>query len=152
MTIIDSGVDYFHINRQAPWLPQQKLVAGTKFDVGGASNPFFGFFETQRKVFPFKQADGKDVTIPAISGLKALASGQLQCPNPAALGLDVAEHFVKYVRELILEDVRKREFPHLPSRQRCIWLIPTLDGVRYWINRLGITGNYQVLRIRGFTR
>lgn len=149
MTINDPNRDYFHINRPAPWAPQQHLTAGLKFDVGGSSNPYFGFFETQQKQFLFKQADGKDVVVPAIRGLRALASGQSSVPNPAEAGREIAEHFVSYVRELIWEDVRKREFPHLPSRQRCIWLVPTIEGARYWIRRTGIAGNFQVLRVRG---
>jgi hypothetical protein len=108
MTTIDPTLDYFHIQRSVPWGPQQQPTAGSKFDVGGSSNPFFGFFETRHLVLQARQADGSQITVPAMYALKAAASNQLSVANVAAVGRDVASHFIKYVRELIWEDVRRR--------------------------------------------
>ncbi|MEO9484388.1 MAG: DUF2441 domain-containing protein [Ekhidna sp.] len=40
-------------------------------------------------------------------------------------------------RELIFESVRKDIYPHLPSRQKCIWLIPEVqESLRFWMSVL----------------
>ncbi len=86
-----------------------------------------------------------------VSGVRfvgAVAKGEVNSPNIAGIAYDLAKHLVAYVRELVWKDLRKKEFPHLPSRQRCIWLIPTLAGVKYWIKRMELSGEYQVLRVR----
>lgn len=58
------------------------------------------------------------------------------------------------IRELIFEEVRNAMFPQLPSRQRCIWLIPDNPAaVKYWwstmagpkkIFQLSVSGKYHV--------
>ena len=53
-----------------------------------------------------------------------------------------------YARELIWGDVRRSEFSHPPSRQRCVWLIPNQNGVKFWLQRMGVGGRFQVLRVR----
>ena len=47
-------------------------------------------------------------------------------------------HYLKLVREFVFEEVRTNSFPTLPSRYRCIWLIPKkIESVKYWWERLG---------------
>lgn len=146
--INESGSDksYYHINRITPWMNRQLFSVGDVIDIGGESNPYFRFFEEQKKTYTVTNtADGTQIDIPGVKYLNAVKSGQINPNNLAAIAHDVACHFVAYVRELIWEDVRRREFPHLPSRQRCIWLIQDLAGVQYWQNRLGPGG--QVVRV-----
>ena len=141
--------DYYHINRVVPWSPHGPLSVGDEVDVGGVSNPFFRFFETQRRTVPVTQQHDRSVQqVPGIEFLSSVRRGATTTQDLPTIAENVAGHFMRYVRELIWEDVRRREFPRLPSRQRCVWLIPTQEGVRYWLQNLDVTPGFQVLRVR----
>lgn len=148
MSIADPATDYYHINRRVPWSPYITLNPGDVFDVGGSSNPYFNFFEKQKKAYLVTQGDGSKEVLGGARFINAVAMGEVNSPNVAQIADELVRHLVAYIRELIWENVRMKEFPHLPSRQRCIWLIPNIAGVNYWINRMGITGEYQILRVK----
>ncbi|WP_337487858.1 DUF2441 domain-containing protein [Phascolarctobacterium faecium] len=56
---------------------------------------------------------------------------QYQDPLP-----NVLSDYIQYAREMIFEEIRQKHFPHLPSRQRCLWLIPikndNTQALDYW--------------------
>jgi hypothetical protein len=151
MSTADTERDYYHINRAVSWSPYSLLSDGDEVDVGGSSNPFFRLFETARVEYDVNVGDGSAAQVPGIRFLQLARAGEitgLTMQGLAAIADEVSRHFVRYVRELIWEDVRRREFPHLPSRQRCVWLIQNQDGVRYWLGRMNAGGAFQVLRVR----
>ena len=149
MTQANEEKHYFHINRLLPYSPHQLLKEGDVADVGGESNPFFRFYETCKRTYPVTVEGGEIVQVPGVKFLGAVKRGEVNCHNLANVAAELSTHFAGLVGELIWEDVRKREFPHLPSRQRCVWLIPDLAGVKYWVARLGAaSGTFQVLRVR----
>jgi len=49
------------------------------------------------------------------------------------IAYQTANHFLMLARELFWENIRLAEFPDAPSRQKCIWLIESLDDVNRWI-------------------
>ncbi len=55
--------------------------------------------------------------------------------------LEIASGFLKNFelskRELVLEEYRKKYYPNLPSRKKCIWLCETKQ-LLYWKNKLDI--------------
>jgi len=54
---------------------------------------------------------------------------------------DALTHCLRLIRELVFEEVRIASFPELPSRHRCIWLIPEdMEAVQYWWHTLGKKG------------
>ncbi|QWL80823.1 DUF2441 domain-containing protein [Aeromonas hydrophila] len=148
MTIADATKDYFHINRMVHWSPFKKWEVGEEIDIGGESNPYFSFFESQQKTYPVNTDSGV-VNVPGVHFIGEIARGAIQSSDAAKISNELVTHFVAYVRELIWEDIRKTEFPHLPSRQRCIWLIPSREGVAFWLNALGVKGqDYQIARVQ----
>ncbi len=146
MAVADTTRDFYFINRNVHWSPYTQMTGGHEFDIGGKSNPFFRFYESENITYPVAQNDGTEIAVGGVRFSDAVAKDEVRSPAAARIAHDVAKHLVNYIRELVWEDIRKKEFPHLPSRQRCIWLIPTLEGVKYWINRMGISDEYQVLR------
>lgn len=41
------------------------------------------------------------------------------------------------------------EFPHLPSRQRCIWLAADEEGVKFWLQNLGLDNQeFQIAKVQ----
>ncbi|TAJ08484.1 MAG: DUF2441 domain-containing protein [Nitrospirae bacterium] len=147
VTQADTTVDYYHINRRAAWAPYQFLQAGSILDVGGTTNPYFAFFENHKKTYPVTQRDGSTINVSGVRFLGAVANDEVNSTALPGIAHDLAKHLVAFLRELIWEDVRRKEFPHLPSRQRCIWLIPSLAGVRYWLKRMEVAADFQVLRL-----
>ena len=136
---------YYHINRVVAWSSFPKISVGSVIDVGGVSNPYFAFFENYKKAYPVNQPDGTVIEVPGAHFLRAANTGEINSPELPKIATDFAQHTVTFLRELIWEDVRRREFPHLPSRQRCIWLISTIEGVRYWLGRMGNPEDFQVI-------
>lgn len=141
--------DYFHINRALPYSRHALLRAGDTIELGHESNPYFRVYETSRKAYSLPGADGQAVQVPGVNFLGAVRRGEINCPTLPVIAHEVATHLAGLVGELVWEDVRQREFPALPSRQRCVWLAPDLAAVRYWLARLGPGATaVQVLRVR----
>jgi hypothetical protein len=148
MNISGEEAIYYHINRVAQWSPFPKWKEGDVIDIGGESNPYFRFFEEQKKTYSVTTQD-QTHHIPGKHFLNLVKSGDVNCPDVAGVAADLIQHFVSYVRELIWEDVRKSEFPHVPSRQRCIWLAADDEGVRYWLQNLGLEGQeFQIAKVQ----
>jgi hypothetical protein len=148
MSVADPNRDYYHINRLVPWSRYGLLSVSDEIYIGGESNPYFRFFETQRKAYPVTLDSGEVIQVPGVKFIASVSRGEINPEDLAGTALDLTKHLVAYLRELIWEDVRKREFSHLPSRQRCIWLILNQAGVRYWLRRMDVGDNFQVLRIQ----
>lgn len=148
MSLANPTVDYYHVNRRVAWSAYTLLKEGDVLDIGGKSNPYFAYFETHRYAVPVTLPDGEKISSPAIRFLGAVERGEAQHPQLPRIANEIARHFVTYVRELIWEDVRRREFPHLPSRQRCFWLIPTIEGAKYWVARLECKADCQILKVQ----
>lgn len=143
--------DYYHINRNVAWSPYGPLNVGDEIDFGDSSNPFFRYFETQQRTQNVN-INGNPVRVPDIQFLRMLSDGNMTTTmtvrDLASFARDLANHFMMYARELLFEDVRRSEFTHLPSRQRCGWLIPEWDGVKFWLGRMNVGGQFQVVRVR----
>ncbi len=66
--------------------------------------------------------------------------------NTLKESLDCLRNTILINRELIFESVRNEFFPNLPSRQKCIWLIPNNDdSLDFWINILKSKGSHHKL-------
>jgi hypothetical protein len=149
MNISGDDAIYYHINRTTHWSPFPKWNVGDVIDIGGVSNPYFQFFEEQKKTYTITTPDHVTHNIPGKHFLNLVQKGEVNCPDIAGIAADLTQHFVSYVRELIWEDVRKSEFPHLPSRQRCIWLAADHQGVKYWLQNLGLDGQeFQIAKVK----
>jgi hypothetical protein len=144
--------DYYHINRLVDWSPHRNpLSVGEAIDVGGSSNPYFRLFETVGATYPLVQGGQVTQRIPGVRFLELVRDGVINPSNLARDAFDLASYLARHIGEFVFEDVRRREFPHLPSRQRCVWLIPNQDGARYWVRRLGMVEegvDFQVVRVR----
>ncbi|MFG0772892.1 DUF2441 domain-containing protein [Vibrio plantisponsor] len=140
---------FFHINRTVPWYEMNKWNIGDVIETSDNHNPFFRFFKTHSKTYALTTPDNTVVQIPGKQFLVDVRDGKINCPNVAQVAVDLTAHFVNYVRELIWEDIRKNEFPHLPSRQRCLWLINDKQGVKYWLDRFGLDINdFQITKVK----
>lgn len=62
---------------------------------------------------------------------------------------NILNEYVIFARETLFEEVRQNYFPELPSRQKCIWLIPpNNEQITFWLNALKCPdGKYQILKL-----
>lgn len=40
---------------------------------------------------------------------------------------DSFKQYLKWIQEQVFEDIRRKTFPHLPSRQKCLWICSMVD-------------------------
>ncbi len=58
-------------------------------------------------------------------------------PNSTTNEKQVLQEFSTYVRERIFEDIRLEKFPDLPSRMKCLWLMPdSNESLSFWLRRI----------------
>lgn len=139
---------FYHINQKAKWSVFNLLNIGDEIFIGNESNPFFKYFEEHQLTIPVTLESGKVIESPGIRFLRGVRDKEVNCIELPQIAYDISVHFVKYVRELLWEDIRKAEFQNLPSRQRCIWLISSEDGIKYWQNRLKCLNDFQVVKVK----
>lgn len=64
----------------------------------------------------------------------------------------VLSDYVLFARETIFEEIREKHFPHMPSRQRCVWLIPDSENLdkrlKFWLKeKKAFPNNCQILKL-----
>jgi hypothetical protein len=63
---------------------------------------------------------------------------------------DTLNEYLILIREWIFEEVRKEFFPSLPSRHKCLWVIPyNKEALKYWLDVLGKEGKILKLELTG---
>ncbi len=115
---------FYHFQKEHDGVSARFEVGG-KYIVGRTYNPFFDYFNYFEA--PLSELSKDSAT--------------------SSLFLT----YERYVNELIFEDVRKEFFPELPSRQKCLWLIPNMvdinQSMQYWQDHLPKDKNLQLLKL-----
>ncbi|OEF98272.1 DUF2441 domain-containing protein [Desulfuribacillus alkaliarsenatis] len=152
---------YYHIQNSNSFNSLTNWSIGQTYFVGKNRNPFFGFFDSY----------GKGITDPNTSQIFSINYAASAMENYINTGkkdpafanfyhfdsnravselADTLNHYIRYVREILFEEVRKDFFPGYPSRQRGIWVIPNdcdiTQAVNYWWSQLG-AGNKKVFKV-----
>src|SRR5688572_23723200 len=117
---MNEAKECFHVNSPCHWAKFPKMVAGEKLQIGGDINPFFKHFETPAQI---RKKVGVDDFIPMMEVAVQLSKNPKVHAQPLALTFETLMHVGKLYREILLEMVRAAQFPELPSRQKCIWLV-----------------------------
>jgi len=148
--------EYFHIQRTnmpSPWQPGQTLV------VGEMVNPFMGHYDDH--FTDIRSPTGHSFRIKWLVDhvLNVLDGRENKRPDLVAFysydpketlrrASEALKEYLMLVRELVFEDVRREHFPQLPSRQKCIWVIPPEEkSVKFWYTQL--SGRLLRLRLTG---
>jgi hypothetical protein len=123
--------EFFHVARATSHPP---LVHGQALTIGDVYNPFFDRFN-QRLDVPLIE-NGQHFQIPPGQWLKTAFEGRFDpAPLPHAIaevGFRATRHYAMLCRELVMEDVRARDFSDAPSRQRCLYLCDTPEEAAVW--------------------
>lgn len=111
------------------------MARGDTFTIGQKNNPFYDFYERPRQ-YTVQSPDGP-VHLPAITFLREINRGKVDCPDLPRQALAIANHYNILAREIIMDDVRQRIAPGTPSRKRCLWVVDDLGLAEYWQKKLG---------------
>jgi hypothetical protein len=144
--ITDKTLYHFTANKQY----KRALTAGQKVIAGVDYNPFFAFYEGAR-LYPVTLEDKSIVQVRAIKFLTKVKEGVINCPRLPVIAHEVAQHYIMLARELIMEEIRIRDFSEAPSRQRCLYLADSLEEARTWQKRIGDGGEICSLTCNGVT-
>jgi hypothetical protein len=145
---IENG-KFFHIHKHN----SPKWFEGARNTFGNEPNNAWRAFELARRVITDPKTN-EMYTVDLVA-LKALNFYRKQSQKESRLKfyhhdpvLTLAETLdslflaTSMVRELIYEDVRRLDYPMLPSRTSCIWLIPEdAKSVRFWLDSM--RGDYK---------
>lgn len=140
----------YHVTNTAPY--KTALTKGQVLHVGQAHNPFFGFYETAIEYPITDHVTGGIVQVKAVEWLKRVKAGTIA---PASIQMlahiaqDVTMHYVILSRELIMEEIRSKEFADEPSRQTCLYTAETLTEAKKWNATLGGVGTVCELTCTG---
>lgn len=148
---------YLHIHRGK----RSNWIVGNEFFFGGYVNGFMQEFDTTENKLTDAESGNEYYWNDVARHFSGVLRGQVEKdPIIARLTdydtlkiLDGANSALKESlmlnREIIFEEVRASSFPDLPSRQRCIWLIPdSPDAVTYWWRAIG-NPDAKIFRVEG---
>lgn len=100
------------------------------------------FYHIQRKVF-YNNAPFWDKGQTIIAGKDKNPYTQVLEKYEANSGKEkesmagAIRYYQNIIREMVFEEVRKEHFPTLPSRKKCLWVIPNeIKRINYWWDRL----------------
>ncbi len=144
---------YFHVNKRPNILPPESpdfelMKQGQQIKVGDEVNPFFRRWKNE---IPFKVYGSETFpnTLPFNEFLENLVKGEYNehAEFPGFLWNPLMV-YLGCLSELVLESIRIKEFKALPSRQRCLWLIKTLDEAVEWASDTSSGNKHQIVRVR----
>jgi len=140
--IINNKV-YYHVNKLLDW------KEGEEFFVGEENTPQYMGLMSREALYQF--GSGQQDVVPTSGALYAYEqytqSGSMPdfLPPNANLNPDTLfksaskglNDYLMFTRELIYEEVRRDNFPHLPSRSKSFHLIPDNKGaMQFWLPKL----------------
>lgn len=154
MNIVENK-KFYHIQTIDEW-----NIGETHF-IGKEKNPFNGYFDKNgHNYFDKKSGQFFNTSIIADHMVHYINTSEKDPSLEPYFQYDKDEtinhlrntlgHYLRFSRESIFEEVRANFFPNMPSRLRCLWVIPDdKDAVKYWWNTLGKQGRILELSISG---
>ncbi len=132
---------YFHVSRGGSW------ESGREYFIGEEENHFIRNHMNREFVIKAAGANGLPLNIAASAMLYHLKTGEkppeleriyhFEADKTIHEALAMSQHYLTLIREMILEDVRKEYFPEMPSRKKCMWVIPDKkESLAFWLPRL----------------
>lgn len=137
---------YYHIQNE-PWKCENLQIGQTIF-AGRKKNPFVEYYDSKNFIIQDPQTkQSYCYNQIAESMVKYLNTQEKDAylakfyhfkPEETVKELTkVLNEYILLVREWIFEEVRMEFFPNLPSRQRCLWVIPEdNNSIQYWWNTM----------------
>lgn len=127
-----------HTLASKPYNDYSDFNVGDEIDVGSSNNPFFNYFYKTEDTISFF-VNQKKYDIHYAASLSTLAKGEntvdgVEIPYLDYVYLNTKFHDLDCLnREILLENVRLQHYPHMPSRQTCLWVTKTPEEALVWL-------------------
>lgn len=132
---------FYHLSSNQPYNVFPKLEVGQVLQVGQGHNTFYNYFFTQDFTIPITHKKTLEITKVAVTTyLENICSGVIsKAPQQTvnSISRDAVARLYTMNRELFVENIRLRYFPHLPSRLSCLWLCNEIEQISKWMPKLG---------------
>ena len=144
-------MEFYHINHVTPYTGEMLLQLDDLVETSAREyNPFYTSILNGAKSFDLSS----EQSIPILEFFSKVSDGAFQQiaelndpKNIATFANIFLDQYLKFCRETHFENIRRKEFPELPSRTRCIWLAKSYEDALYWKERLTGRDNAQILRV-----
>lgn len=147
---------YYHIDRKV----NSRFESGTSYFIGAKKNSFLARFDVasmSRVITGKLQLEVRDLLTEVLEIAKTGAPSKMvndvfggDVERATSLLGDAFTEYLNWIRETVFEEVRREYFPQLPSRHRCLWLIPlSKKAVDHWWERLDKKGRLLEVRATG---
>ena len=146
---------YYHIQKKGSW------EVGETYFIGKEKNTFYTYFDKKGNNY-YDPKSGRSInTFDIAKSMVDFLKTKRKSPNLTKFHsfdkdqaikhlFDTLGHYLRFVREHLFEEVRKEFFPDLPSRLRCLWIIPhDKNAVNYWWKNLGRKGKIFEISVSG---
>jgi hypothetical protein len=136
-------MQYFHID--SCYAPAEKRLLEVGQKINTNDRPFNPYYEQACKihhVLPVYQQDRRLKEFLRSRDVERFSSREL-----ADNFHNVIDTYIRLLREMEFENVRREKFANRPSRTRCIWLIDNFERAIYWQGRLGKSGTTRIVRV-----
>jgi hypothetical protein len=127
---------FYHVSYSKPYNHFPDFIENTQIKIGEQINPFFNYFynTNDMRIVP---AGGQQQEVHYSTLLEHLAKGEgiIQYPRPDVILPYMYGKFLDLYnlnREMILENIRLQDYPHMPSRTKCLWVTTTPEECAVW--------------------
>ncbi|ROM15527.1 hypothetical protein BK643_23595 [Pseudomonas protegens] len=136
-------MQYFHID--SCYAPAGKRLLEIGQTINTSSRPFTPYYEQMRDIHH---------VIPVYGQKRRLKELLLSRDIDQFLSRELAKNFhgvidtyIRLLREMEFENIRREQYASRPSRTRCIWLTDSLDEEIYWRKRLNKPNGTRIVRV-----
>ncbi|TIL14106.1 DUF2441 domain-containing protein [Stenotrophomonas maltophilia] len=136
-------MQYFHIDSSYAPRGKRLLSVGEtlRTDIASA-NPYYERMCDLNHVLPVYNRERRLREFLRSNDVNAFPSGELaKCFD------GIIDTYIRALREMEFENVRREKYADRPSRTRCIWLSDSIDGARYWLSRLEKVETARIVRV-----
>ena len=136
-------MQYFHIDSCYKPAGKQLLEIGQTLNT--SSRPFNPYYEQMCDIHHVIPVSGQKRRLKEL-----LSSHDIEQFSSRALANNfhnVIDTYIRLLREMEFENIRREQYANRPSRTRCIWLTDNLDQAVYWRKRLGKDDRTRIVRV-----
>lgn len=144
-------VTFYHITYLKEYNTFAEFVLNDEITVGESFNPFYNYLYTDDHHSRTVMAGGDPQRVHFSTELDALSKGLCNgYPDPTKLIPYLNRNFhdlYNLNRELILENIRIKNYPEMPSRLTCLWVVKSLEEASIWSSHFSGGENLKLITL-----
>ncbi|WP_460949766.1 DUF2441 domain-containing protein [Pseudomonas marginalis] len=136
-------MQYFHID--SCYAPAGKRLLEIGQTINTSSRPFNPYYEQMRDIHHVIPVGGQERRLKEL--LLSRDIEQFPSRELANNFHGVIDTYIRLLREMEFENIRREQYASRPARTRCIWLTDSLDEAIYWRKRLNKPNGTRIVRV-----